>query len=802
MNISNKILSDVTVWNKYSRYISELERRETFNEVVDRYYNMMSEKYPHLQERTDKYIKYIRERKILPSMRGLQFAGKAVEKNESRIYNCAFLPIDDYRAFSETMFLLLGGTGVGYSVQERHINQLPGIKKPTSSQKFIIEDSIEGWADSIKYLLKAYFGLRRHKPRFDFSAIRPKGERLVTAGGKAPGPEPLKRCLMQIELILDRRIETGRLTTLNCHDILCHIADAVLSGGIRRAAMICLFDKNDTSMITCKSGSWWELNPQRGRANNSTVLSRKTTTKEEFNHLWSMIKASGSGEPGIYWTNNLDWGTNPCCFTGDTLVATADGRNAVSIKDLCDENYKGPVYSMQTQINQVVTSHCSNVWISRKNAKLVKVTLDDGSTFRCTPDHRIMLRNGQYMEAQKLTEGVSLMPFNSFKRTDRDYRMISSNTGRDIAQYAHVAQAYDIIKVSSIKFLEDREDVYDMTVEGTHNFAIITSKGDSNFITSSGVFVHNCEIALKPHSFCNLTEINVSEVTTDEEMEGLVLAAAYFGTLQAGFTDFHYLRSIWQQTTEEDALIGVGMTGIASGMLDKDGEPFDLPYLAARAKKMNKIIAESIGINSAARVTTVKPSGSTSCVVGSSSGIHAWHDEYYIRRMELNANEALVPYLLANYPELIKPLERRPGDYVLEFPQSAPLQAVLRNKETALQFLNRVHKFNVEWVAEGHRRGDNRNNVSATCSVREDEWDDVGEWMWKNKGIYNGMSVLPYDGGTYSQAPFETISKSRYYKMMESLAEVDLTKVIELDDATDLNQQVACGGAGGSCEII
>ena len=616
MNKSNEILSNVTVWNKYARHNSTVQRRETFEEVCLRYEDMMIERYPELKMTTRKNINVIKERKILPSMRGMQFAGAAIEKNESRVYNCAFLPLDDYRGFSETMFLLLGGTGVGYSVQSHHVERLPAISKPEKDQKFVIEDSIEGWADAVKYLMKAYFGLRKFKPRYDFSAIRAKGERLVTAGGKAPGPEPLRRCLMEIELILDRIEDGHKLRPIDCHDIQCHIADAVLAGGIRRAAMISLFDRFDVDMITCKSGTWWETNGQRGRANNSAVLPREEVTEDEFKDLWKMIKASGSGEPGVYWTNNKDWGTNPCC-----------------------------------------------------------------------------------------------------------------------------------------------------------------------------------EIALKPFQFCNLTEVNVSGIDSQEELEELIGQAAYFGTLQAGITDFHYLRSIWQQTTEEDALIGVGMTGIASGKVLK----LDLKAAADRAKVVNEQIARLIGINPAARVTTVKHSGSTSCVVGSSSGIHAWHDAYYIRRMELSGNEAIVPYLLEHHPEIIQPLERRPGDYVLEFPQAAPKGAILRNKETAKEFLERVDRFNIEWVREGHRDGENCNNVSATCNIRDNEWGYVGSWMWRKRDNYNGMSVLPYDGGTYTQAPFETISKQKYDKLFEVLKEVDLTKVIEVEDQTNLNQQVAC--AGGACEL-
>ena len=245
-------------------------------------------------------------------MRALQFAGIAMEVNNARGYNCCFLPVDSYHAFSEAMFLLLGGTGVGYSVQLHHVEKLPAIKKPVKSRHYLIEDSIMGWADAIKMLMKAYLK-EGSLPKFDFRAIREKGARLVTAGGKAPGPEPLKECLFQIQKILDRKQDEEKLSPLECHDIMCHIANSVLAGGIRRSAMISLFSHNDEEMITCKYGNWWELNEQRGRANNSAVLKRGEIEKEEFDSLWKRIEASGSGEPGIYWTNDLDWGTNPCC---------------------------------------------------------------------------------------------------------------------------------------------------------------------------------------------------------------------------------------------------------------------------------------------------------------------------------------------------------------------------------------------------------------------------------------------------------------------------------------------------------
>ena len=928
MELGSEILSSVTVFSKYAKYVAEIKRRETWDEIVDRYEVMMLKKFPKLKDDIIKNSHYIRSKKVLPSMRALQFSGIAAEVNNARVYNCCYMPMDSVYSFSEAMFLLLGGTGVGYSVQFHHVEKLPEIIRPTKSKRYLIQDSIIGWADAIKMLMKSYYG-KGAKPIFDFRDIRAKGARLITAGGKAPGPEPLKICLAHVEAILDRKQNGEKLTTLEVHDIMCHIANSVLSGGIRRAAMIALFSHDDEEMLTCKYGNWWELNEQRGRSNNSAVLERGEFTEEQFKVLWKKIELSNSGEPGFYWTKNLDWGTNPCCFIGSTLVATADGRNAVTIKELCDEGYQGPVYSMQTQTGQVVTSYCSKVWKSRENAELVKVLLDDNSTFICTPNHRIMLRNGQYVQAQHLTEGISLMPFNSYKRSDRNYRMIQSNTGRDIAQYAHVAQYYDIIKegynsqhihhkdgdglndlpnnlesidatehnkqhmlgannafhkmsnevreqwsekqssrqkgenntnsngltteemimhcfdktvqkraklsyqevldgcgvkflskgrlremkaetvgkfaeklaelanhkVISVEFLSEREDVYDMTVEGTHNFAIITSSKDDNFITSSGVFVHNCEIALRPYQFCNLCEINVSDIESEEDLLDRVRVAAFFGTLQASFTEFHYLRAIWQKTTEKDSLLGIGMTGIGSGEILK----YDLSKAAEIAKEVNAYYAPEIGINKAARVTCIKPSGTTSCVLGTSSGIHAWHGEYYLRTVRFNKAEDIAKYLQTNNPEICEDDVLRPHDTLcVRIPIKAPKGSILRT-ETPIELLERVKHFATKWIKNGHRNGYNTHNVSATISLREDEWEHVGQWMWDNRKHYNGLSVLPYWGGTYSQAPFEDITEEQYNEKVKHLHSIDLTNVIEEDDSVNFGQVVAC--AGGACLV-
>lgn len=615
MDLAKQVLSDITVFGKYARFVPALGRRETWDEIVTRNKTMHKNKYPQIADQIEEvYQRSVYPKNILPSMRSLQFAGVPIERNPSRIYNCAYLPIEDTDAFAEIMFLLLGGTGVGYSVQRRHIDKLPNILGyGPSSRRYVIGDSIEGWADAVKVLVESYF-YAKDKVEFDYGDIREKGAELVTSGGKAPGPEPLRECLIRVETILKGAI--GRkLRPIEAHDIACFLADAVLAGGIRRAAMISLFSADDDEMINAKSGEWWTENGQRSRANNSVVLLRGSVTEGDFKLLWERVRASGSGEPGFYWTNNLDWGTNPCC-----------------------------------------------------------------------------------------------------------------------------------------------------------------------------------EIALRPYQFCNLTEINTSNISDQDDFNQRARDAAFIGTLQAGYTNFHYLRPIWKSTTEEDALIGVGLTGIASNAI----KYLDEREAADEAMMTNALVSSMIGVKSASRVLTVKPSGTSSLVVGSSSGIHAWHDEYYVRRMRFNKNEAILSYLLKSIPSLVEEDERDKTSMVVCIPQQAPAGSAVRS-ESALELLERVARYNINWVGMGHRKGDNHNNVSVTVSIRDEEWDEVGDWMWENKNDYNGISVLPYSNHTYVQAPFTTITKEEYEEMYSHLKNIDLTKVKEGHDETNLTSEVAC--QGGACEI-
>ena len=666
--MDKKALADITVFNKYAKFVSELGRRENYAEIVDRNKEMHQVKYPKLKQQIEQiYQAFVHTKRVLPSMRSMQFGGKPILMSENRIFNCAYAPLELTKFYSELMFLLLGGTGMGYSVQRRHVDQLPKVKAPESDQeyKFQVQDSIIGWADAIKVVAKAFFNAGT-LPVFDYRDIRDKGTALITSGGKAPGPEPLKACIENIIPVFRNAIGR-RLRPIEAHDISCMIADAVLAGGIRRAAMICLFDRDDMEMLEAKKDvavtdvevfekctntnddvlvtwtspygvecqeflsadaafiaqntgrlPWYIAAPWRARANNSAVLPRGKVQFDEFAALMQKVEASGCGEPGIYWTNNEDWGTNPCA-----------------------------------------------------------------------------------------------------------------------------------------------------------------------------------EIALRPYQMCNLTEINAGAIHTQEEFNSSAGAAAFLGTLQAGYTDFHYLNPRWKRACEKEALLGVSMTGIASGTVTK----LNMEEAAQYALDINEMVATQIGIRPAARVTTVKPAGTTSLVLGTSSGIHAWHAPYYIRRMRAGKNEALAQYMASVVPELVEQDVTNPNQVVLSFPQQAPEGANLRS-EDMFSLLHRVREVSERWVKAGHRSGDNRHNVSCTISVEDGDWDALTDWMWAHRDTYNGISVLPHFGSiAYPQMPFEDTTKEVFREMLPLLAKININHVREENgDAVDLASELAC--SGGACEVI
>ena len=998
MNKETQILSEITSHLKYSKFLPEKQRRETWEELVTRNKEMHIKKFPSLAEEIEQAYKYVYDKKILPSMRSLQFGGKPIEINNARIFNCCYLPIDDYRGFSEIMFLLLSGCGVGYSVQQHHVEKLPEIRKPIKSKRYLVGDSIEGWADAIRMLTKAYFGYTSTAPLFDFRDIRPKGSQLITVGGKAPGSEPLKIALVHIQAIFDRKKDGEKLTPLECHDIICHMADAVLSGGIRRAALISLFNLDDEDMLTCKFGNWWETNPQRGRANNSAVLVNSKIDKGTFLELWKKIELSNSGEPGFLFTNDKDLGTNPCaeislkptqfCLTKDTLILTDEGYQ--SIEELISKEQLPKIISNYIDDTKNIDDESS---FSKHNFKIFstgtkpvfEIKTHRGPFIKATSNHKFLTQDGyvavedldidyhnlymaqdnttskyNYIEREGFNEydflgwllgdgyytnnpnnlkniyetlglvfgseedvlakrvlkpifenllqeavdagvtrskefdlkpyvnknGVVTLVTSSTKAryiankfglkpgtakdkvlpelywslsmenksrvlsalfsadgsvTDTKHRKIiqlsmsnpvlaqqiqlaltefgisskytiserkhsnrcknevilqignktnietfKNNIGFSLHprkqqdldsityQVIHHFKNHNKFSIESIEYVGE-EEVFDITVEDSHNFI------------ANGLITHNC----------NLCEINASDIDSQEEFNNRSKAAAFIGTLQASYTDFHYLRDSWKKTTEKEALLGIGMTGIASGAVLK----LNMKEAAKNAVNENERVSKIIGINKAARVTTVKPSGTTSLVLGTSSGIHAWHDDYYLRRIRVGKNEALYTYLSIHHPELIEDDIFKPHlQAVISVPQHAPEGSITR-KESALDLLERIKKVNQEWITPGHRKGSNKHNVSATVTIKQDEWDEIGEWLFNNKEYFTALSFLPEDLGSYAQTPFFTITKEEFEKAIKPLHNIDLSKVVEIDDNTALMEQNACSGVNG-CEIV
>ncbi len=659
MDKNLNILGDLVHHMKYAKYDPEKGRRETYLETVERNMQMHIDRHPSLKEEIEEAYEFVKEKKVIPSMRSMQFAGVAIDVNPARIFNCSYLPVTSIDAFNETMFLLLSGVGVGFSVQKHHVEQLPEIRKPIKSRRYLIQDSIEGWADAVKVLMKSYFA-DRSLPLFDYRAIREKGAQLVISGGKAPGPEPLKKCLNTVQSILDSKKNGEKLTPIEAHDIQCIIADAVLAGGIRRSALISLFSVGDEEMMKCKSiqhavvdevidkvdGSvrvrvnvnntqktvwipeddykkleeeqklqWFYLYPERARSNNSIVMARSLITEDVFKEKWGVIQSSGSGEPGLYFTNNVELGTNPCC-----------------------------------------------------------------------------------------------------------------------------------------------------------------------------------EISLNANQFCNLTSINVSNLENQGDLNERAKAAGFIGTLQASYIDFHYLRPQWKKITEKEALLGVSLTGIASiSVLD-----YDFAEAATGVVQENKRVAGLLGINPAKRVTCIKPEGTGSLVLGTSSGIHAWHNTFYKRRIRVGKNEAIYEYLKNELPELVEDEVFGTGA-VITVPVKAPDEAIIRN-ENVISFLERIKYFTEVWVKPGHNDGMNTHNVSATVSIKPEEWDKVSDWLWDNQDSFNGLSFLPYDSGTYVQAPFEDITAEEFDRFSQYVKSIDLEQVLEIQDNTNLQGELACAGA--SCEVI
>ena len=685
-------LADYIAMAKYSRYRPELGRRETFAEGVERVTEMHLKFFRHknstrvpaslpapiaelagpnapllektlggrqLYEVIESVFADVAAKRVLPSMRSMQFGGEAILSNNSRMFNCSFSNVDRVEFFREYFYLLLSGCGVGFSVQKHHIARLPALPSRAPLHDlpvwhYHVADTIEGWADSLHALFMSFY--EGKKIEFDYSAIRPRGAPLRTSGGKAPGHLPLKQSLNRIEGILDQA--AGRaLRPIEVYDINMFTAKAVLAGGIRRSATICLFSPDDEEMMDAKTGNWFENNPQRSASNNSAVLARDGRNSEHFRRLFKAQKEFG--EPGFFFCDHPEAGCNPCAE-------------------------------------------------------------------------------------------INLLP---------------------------------VID-------------WELSGEELHKLFAWGYKGDLPGTTRLSGFQH-----------CNLTTINGRAATTPERFFEACISATVIGTLQAAYTDMPYLGPVTRLINEHDALLGVSICGF----MDNPNVLFDPEILRQGAhlcRATNQLVAQTIGIKPAAKLTTCKPEGTASLLLDAASGIHPHHARQYFRRVQANRKEPVYAFFKSINAQMTEPSVYSPQtDDVISFPVKAPDGAILRKDLNALQFLQLVMLVQQSWVIPGgdpHSRSANlHHNVSNTCTVRADEWDAVADFIWANRELFTGVSLLQDAGDkAYPQAPREEVMTEADIARWNALRprHVDYTKLREHTDQTSLKDIVAC--AGGACELV
>jgi len=679
MNKAEKFLSDLTIYSKYSHFDPEISKRKDWLALCNTTMDMHIKKYPTIKDDIEWAFDFVKRKEVLPSMRSLQYGGKPIEMNPARIFNCAYGASNHPFYFAEVGFLLLAGAGVGSSVRNHHIKELPKVYNPDGNRRFLVGDSIEGWADSYRQLIYAYLK-RNPLPRFDYSDIRPNGTPIKTSGGVAPGPEKLKESHRLINNLLKQAI--GRkLNSIECADIICYIADAVVAGGKRDSALITLFDADDMDMATSK-GSFKIEN---------------VTTKETTSNGWTIEFQYCKNQ--IMNTNDYTDSDISTCFITNKY-GDWDYKNAI-------ENGLLPFY---------------------------------------------------YVHPQRQRANISAAPIRH-KTTEVQFRKL-------------------------MKACEE-------SGSGEPGIFWCNTKEDGCNPC--------CEIEFsKPFYFCNLTTQNVGDVHDQKTLNERTKAATIIGTCQAGYTDFHYLRPIWKETTEEEALIGVSMTGVVSGGVLN----LNLKEAAILAVQTNKEFAHKIGINQAHRVTTIKPEGSGTLVMATQgSGIHGVHDHYYIRNNRIKKNSPIYKHLLQFFPSELMENEFMNEDWsvVVSMPMKAPKGAITRH-ESELDLLERVKKFHTEWIKPGHNKGVSTNNVSSTISVRPENWEKVTDWMWENREHYNGISCFPFFDSIMKQAPFQTITEEEYNRLMEIFPDnVFLDSIIEESTDVESTREMAC--AGGACAI-
>lgn len=652
-----ELLSDYIQLTKYARYDADRKRRELWKETNDRTRTMHLDRFPDIADDINWSFDRMDQKRTICSMRSRQYGGAAQLAHHAKGYNCSFSVCNRPSFFKEALYLLLCGTGVGFSVQYRHVEQMPSLTwiDRTRVKHHVVDDTIEGWSDALDELIKSY--IKGYYVEFSYHRIRDQGTILKTSGGRAPGHLPLKTSLERIRGVLDGA-QGRQLDPIECYDITCMAADAVYSGGIREAALIALFSIDDPYMMNAKTRDWYVTHPWRQRSNNSVVLVRNEVTKSQFKRIFRATRQWG--EPGFYFTNDPDSGANPCVEIGlnPRLEITED------------------------------TVAWLEQWAAKRGVKLPKLKI-----------------------------GTTLWGW----------------------------------------------------------------------------------------QMCNLSEVNAAACKTVDEFYDSVKAATIIGTLQASFTDFPYLGWVTEAICDREALLGVSLTG----MMDNPDIALDPQIQKTAAKlavKVNKEYAEKIGINPAARVTCVKPSGTASLVIGGvGSGIHPHHARRYFRRIKATPGNPVYEFFKRHNPHMCSDIDEFKA--MITFPIKAPDQAILRDDLGAIEFLEKVRSTQINWVLPGTARPDSspgvNHNVSNTITVRDHEWDDVSEFLWKNRQYFSGVSMLGYVGDkNYENAPREAVvndaDEAKWQHLISNYKPVDWRQMIELEDGTELSGEIAC--AGGVCE--
>ena len=613
--------------SRYSRYLDTENRRETWEETVDRLIGFWKNQISDNVLTKDEFKQLrsaVLNREVMPSMRAMWSAGDALAQNPFRGYNCSFKQVNHPRVFDEILYILMSGTGVGFSCETAEVNKLPIINDNfvKTDRVITVEDSAEGWAKALRKLIADLYLGNLHE--WDYSKVRPEGARLKTMGGRASGPGPLME-LFDFVTMTFNKAGGRKLRPIEVHDLVCKIAEVVVVGGVRRSALISVSDLLDPEVRDCKSGAWWERDAQRALANNSAAYDSKPSMAV-FMDEWVSLMKSGSGERGIY---------------------SRYGAHALAP--------------------------------ARRNAELIKGT---------NPCAEIQLRDGQ---------------------------------------------------------------------------------------------------------LCNLSEVVCRVDDTEEDLARKIKLATILGTLQASLTDFKYVRKVWQKNCEEERLLGVSLTGIQDCKILRNPDPAMLERLRDASVKTNIEYAEKLDINPATAITTIKPSGTVSQLVDSSSGIHGRFSPYYIRTVRQANNDPLTDLLkdqgVPNEPDAMNPEKTT----VFSFPIKSPDGATLANEQSAIEQLENWKLFQKHW---------SEHSVSVTVYVKETEWMNVGAWVYDNFDYITGVSFLPYSEHTYQQAPYQDISKGEFLKAVADFPEVDFSLLpnFESDDNTEGAQTLAC--SGGACEIL